>query len=62
MDTLRTRSATEWKSLLAERTLLSAYAKQLRPVPVALVEEKAKDMAEAQGTDPSELESDSLET
>jgi general secretion pathway protein A len=50
-------------SLLAERSLLSAYAKQLRPVPVALVEEKAKDMAEGhQGADPSELEFDIPET
>jgi general secretion pathway protein A len=49
-------------SLLAERALLSAYAKQLRPVPVALVEEKAKVLAEAQGADPSQLESETLET
>jgi general secretion pathway protein A len=48
-------------SLLAERALLAAYAKQLRPVPVALVEEKAKNSAEAHGGDPSGLEPDGLE-
>jgi general secretion pathway protein A len=31
-------------NLLADRTLLSAYAKQLRPVPRALLEAKAKQM------------------
>jgi general secretion pathway protein A len=32
-------------NLLADRVLLSAYAKKTRPVPLALVEEKAKEMA-----------------
>jgi general secretion pathway protein A len=32
-------------SLLADRALLSAFAKQLRPVPVHLVEKKAQEMA-----------------
>jgi general secretion pathway protein A len=49
-------------SLLAERALLSAYTKQLRPVPVALVEAKAKYLAEVQGADPSALEPNGLET
>jgi general secretion pathway protein A len=31
-------------SLLADRVLLSAFAKQIRPVPPALVEAKAKEM------------------
>jgi general secretion pathway protein A len=31
-------------SLLADRVLLSAYAKQLRPIPAEFVEEKAKSM------------------
>jgi len=34
-------------SLLADRVLLSAFAKELRPIPAALVEKKAKEMAEA---------------
>jgi general secretion pathway protein A len=32
-------------SLLADRTMLAAFAKQLRPVPTLLVERKAKEMA-----------------
>ncbi len=44
-------------SLLADRVLLSAYAKQLRPVPLALVEEKAKAMVESHGVAP-DLQSD----
>lgn len=36
-------------SLLADRVLLAAYSKQVRPIPVALVEKKAKEMLEAQG-------------
>jgi general secretion pathway protein A len=34
-------------SLLADRVMLSAFAKELRPIPVALIEKKAKEMAEA---------------
>ncbi len=34
-------------SLLADRVLLSAFASQVRPVPAALVERKAKEMEEA---------------
>jgi general secretion pathway protein A len=46
-------------SLLADRVLLSAYGKQLRPVPPSLVESKAKEMdaARSEGlTELSELE------
>jgi len=43
-------------SLLADRVLLSAFSKQVRPIPVALVERKAKEMLEAQGTWPDEPE------
>jgi hypothetical protein len=32
-------------SLLADRAMLAAFAKQLRPVPTLLVERKAKEMA-----------------
>ena len=35
-------------NLLADRALLSAYAKQLRPVPLALLETKAKELGEHQ--------------
>ena len=45
-------------SLLADRVLLSAYAKQVRPVPAALVEEKAKQMVEDQGVAPNTIEPD----
>jgi general secretion pathway protein A len=49
-------------SLLADRVLLSAYAKQVKPVPPALVEAKAKEMlaaqaealGEAEATEPSD--------
>ena len=34
-------------SLLADRVMLSAFAKELKPIPVALFEKKAKQMAEA---------------
>jgi general secretion pathway protein A len=34
-------------SLLADRVLLSAFGKEIRPIPPALVEEKAKAMAES---------------
>ncbi len=34
-------------SLLADRVLLAAFSKQVKPVPAALVERKAKEMAEA---------------
>jgi general secretion pathway protein A len=34
-------------SLLADRVLLSAFGKEIRPIPPALVEEKAKHMAES---------------
>ena len=36
-------------SLLADRCLLAAFSKQLRPAPVALVERKAKEMGEQRG-------------
>jgi general secretion pathway protein A len=49
-------------SLLAERVLLSAYAKQVRPVPLAMVEEKAKHLSETQGADLGDPASDILET
>jgi hypothetical protein len=32
-------------SLLADRVMLAAFAKQLRPIPTLLVERKAKEMA-----------------
>jgi general secretion pathway protein A len=41
-------------SLLADRVLLAAYAKQVRPVPAALVEKTAKEMREAQGLWPDD--------
>ena len=41
-------------SLLADRVLLAAYSKQVRPIPVAMVEKKAKEMLEAQGVWPDE--------
>ncbi len=34
-------------SLLADRVMLSAFAKELKPIPVAMIEKKAKQMAEA---------------
>jgi hypothetical protein len=46
-------------SLLADRVLLSAYGKRLRPVPPSLVDSKAKEMdaARNEGLDePAELE------
>jgi general secretion pathway protein A len=46
-------------SLLADRVLLSAYGKQLRPVPPSLVESKAKEMETARTdglAEPDELE------
>ena len=43
-------------SLLADRVLLSAYGKQLRPVPPSLVESKAKEMDAARNEGLSELE------
>jgi general secretion pathway protein A len=43
-------------SLLADRVLLSAYGKQLRPVPPSLVESKAKEMDAARSEGLSELE------
>jgi general secretion pathway protein A len=46
-------------SLLADRVLLSAYAKQVCPVPAPLVEEKAKQMAEDQGIAPNTIEPES---
>ena len=39
-------------NLLADRVLLAAYSKQLRPVPIALVEERAKAMIEARNAPP----------
>jgi general secretion pathway protein A len=43
-------------SLLADRALLAAYARQIRPVPPALVEAKAKEMraARTEGLEPEE--------
>jgi general secretion pathway protein A len=43
-------------SLLADRVLLSAYGKQLRPVPPSLVESKAKEMDAARSEGLNELE------
>jgi len=43
-------------SLLADRVLLSAFAKQLRPVPPSLVESKAKEMDAARSERLNELE------
>ena len=43
-------------SLLADRVLLSAFAKQLRPVPPSLVESKAKEMDTARSERLNELE------
>jgi general secretion pathway protein A len=40
--------------LLADRVLLAAYAKQMRPVPPALVEAKAKEMDAARRTEDAE--------
>jgi hypothetical protein len=42
-------------SLLADRVLLAAFARQVRPVPPAVVEAKAKEMvaARAAGLGPS---------
>ena len=34
-------------SLLADRVLLAAFAKQIKPIPVSMIEEKAKQMAES---------------
>jgi len=39
-------------NLLADRVLLAAYAKQMRPVPPAFVEAKAKEMTVARGVAP----------
>jgi general secretion pathway protein A len=41
-------------SLLADHVLLAAYSKQVKPIPVALVETKAKEMREAHGMWPDE--------
>jgi len=43
-------------SLLADRVLLSAYARQARPVPRSLVEEKAKEIAETHARAPYDPE------
>lgn len=43
------RGAPRLVNLLADRVLLAAFAKGVRPIPVALVEEKAKSMAEKAG-------------
>lgn len=43
-------------SLLADRTMLAAFAKQLRPVPTLLVERKAKEMATLRLGDPPATE------
>jgi len=37
-------------SLLADRVLLSAYARELRPIPPEFVEEKAKSMSATRAT------------
>src|SRR5262245_27378349 len=39
-------------NLLADRVLLSAYARQLRPVPLALLEAKVKELEELRGRRP----------
>jgi general secretion pathway protein A len=41
-------------NLLADRTLLAAYAKQLRPVPADFVEAKAKEMMAARAVAPTQ--------
>ncbi|MBW2269975.1 MAG: AAA family ATPase [Deltaproteobacteria bacterium] len=41
-------------NLLGDRVLLAAFAQDIRPVPVALVEQKAKSMLEAQRARPSD--------
>jgi hypothetical protein len=41
-------------SLLADRVLLSAFGKQIRPVPPSLVESKAKEMEAARSEGASE--------
>ena len=41
-------------NLLGDRVLLSAFAQQIRPVPVALVEQKAKSMSETHNAGPSD--------
>jgi general secretion pathway protein A len=43
-------------NLLGDRALLSAYGQQLRPVPRALVERKAKEIAAARSSRPSASE------
>jgi general secretion pathway protein A len=42
-------------NLLGDRVLLSAFAQQIRPVPVALVEQKAKSMSETHNAGRSNL-------
>ena len=43
-------------SLLADRVMLAAFAKQLRPVPTELVERKANEMASVRLSEPPALE------
>jgi general secretion pathway protein A len=43
-------------SLLADRSMLAAFAKQLRPVPTLLVERKAKEMAAVRLSEPPATE------
>lgn len=41
-------------NLLGDRVLLAAFSNQIRPVPVAFVEQKAKSMSEARNAGPAE--------
>ena len=43
-------------SLLADRVMLAAFGKQLRPVPTVLVERKAKEMTAARLPSPPTAE------
>ena len=43
-------------SLLADRAMLAAFAKQLRPVPTLLVERKAKEMSAVRLSEPPDTE------
>jgi general secretion pathway protein A len=42
-------------NLLGDRSLLAAYAQQLRPVPIGLVEQKAKELAASRAPRPGEV-------
>jgi general secretion pathway protein A len=46
-------------NLLGDRVLLTAFSQQIRPVPAALVEQKAKSMNEARGALPHDASDES---